>query len=129
MVVLVNRATVARYFPNHQVIGAQLRFWGMEREIVGIVEDEKIYGLTDETPPAMYVSTLQAPQTGRATLMVRTTGDPMLLAEPLRAARQPSWTRTFHSTTSTRWSRRWPTPWPASGSRRCYSPYSPASGC
>ena len=27
MVVLVNRATVARYFPDHQVIGAQVRFW------------------------------------------------------------------------------------------------------
>ncbi len=86
LVALVNRATVERYFPDHPVIGSQIRFWGMAREIVGIVEDEKMYGLTTETPPAVYASMKQAPQTGRATLMVRTTGDPLSLADPIRAA-------------------------------------------
>ncbi len=86
LVALVNRATVERYFPDHPVIGSQIRFWGMTREIVGIVEDEKMYGLTSDTPPAVYASMKQAPQPGRATLMVRTTGDPLSLADPIRAA-------------------------------------------
>jgi predicted permease len=86
LVALVNRATVERYFPDHPVIGSQIRFWGMTREIVGIVEDEKMYGLTSDTPPAVYASVKQAPQPGRATLMVRTTGDPLSLADPIRAA-------------------------------------------
>ncbi len=85
-VAMVNRAAVARYFPDHPVLGERLGFWGMGREIVGIVEDERIHGLTEATPPAVYVSMLQAPQAGRATLMVRSARDPMTLVEPIRAA-------------------------------------------
>jgi predicted permease len=86
LVALVNRATVERYFVDSPVIGAQIQFWGQPREIVGIVENERMYGLTEDTPPAVYASMLQAPQVGRATLMVRTRLDPLLLVESVRAA-------------------------------------------
>jgi hypothetical protein len=84
LVMMLNEAAVARYFEGHPVMGERIRFWGLEREIVGIVADERIHGLDSAPPPAMYVALAQAPQVSVATLMLRTDGDPLALAAPVR---------------------------------------------
>ena len=85
-VVVLNEKAVARYFPNGSPIGQRLAFWGAEREIVGIVANERMHGLGEEAPEAMYLSVTQAPQRDRITLMLHTDGDPERLIGPLRAA-------------------------------------------
>jgi ABC-type antimicrobial peptide transport system permease subunit len=58
----------------------------MPREIIGIVENEKMHGLDREAPAALYVDLLQAPQVGAVTLLVRTGGDPRPLVPAIREA-------------------------------------------
>ncbi|HEX9895353.1 MAG TPA: FtsX-like permease family protein, partial [Gemmatimonadales bacterium] len=84
-VAVLNHTTVRRYFQDQDPIGREIRFWGINRRIVGVVSDEKIHGLTEETPPAAYISMLQAPsQFG--VVLVRTGGDPAALASQVRQA-------------------------------------------
>ena len=88
MVMLLNQAAVDRFFPDGDAIGARIRFWGMQREVVGIVGNERIYGLAEPTPPAMYAATSQAPPVGGEVLLVRTVGDPLAIVP---AARESIW--------------------------------------
>ena len=84
-VVVLNEAAVERYFPDEEPIGMQIGIWGAGgREIVGVVENEKMEGLDQEAPAAMYVNLLQAPQVGAITLMVRTDQDPTPLVPAVR---------------------------------------------
>ena len=85
-VLLLNRAAVERYFPDGRAVGEEIRFWGITREVVGVVGNERMQGLGEETPPAMYVPLAQSPPVGGVTLMVRAEGDPLLLAGPVRDA-------------------------------------------
>lgn len=75
-VVLINKAGVERYFPNASPIGHEIRFWGVSRRIVGVIGDEHFRGVDAPTEPAVYAPLAQAPAQS-ATLMVRTSGDPM----------------------------------------------------
>lgn len=55
--------------------------------MVGIVDDERVHGLTEAAPPAMYVSIYQAPpRGGKMTLMARTDVPPLSVAEAIRDA-------------------------------------------
>ena len=85
-VIVVNETAARRYFPEGDAIGRRIGFWGPTlREIVGIVADEKLHGLTADTPPAMYVSMYQAPPLGgRMTLMLRSEVPPVTLVEGVR---------------------------------------------
>ena len=84
-VVLINEAAVAQYFPDREPLGQQLQMWGALRSVVGVVENERTHGLTDEAPPALYLPLAQAPSVnGDETLLVRTAGDPGALAPALR---------------------------------------------
>jgi predicted permease len=86
-VALINEAAVRRYFPDEDPIGRSISIWGpMPREIIGIVENEKMHGLDREAPAALYVDLLQAPQVGAVTLLVRTGGDPRPLVPAIREA-------------------------------------------
>ncbi len=85
-VLLLNRTAQERYFPDSPAIGQRVRFWGIEREVVGIVADERMHGLKEATPPAMYAPLAQAPPRGAVTLMVRASGDPLQLVPALREA-------------------------------------------
>lgn len=87
-VVVLNRTAAARYFPDGDALGSRIGFWGLGfREIVGVVEDERVHGLRSEAPPAFYTSLFQTPAAdGNLTLMVRTEGAPLQWAEPVRAA-------------------------------------------
>lgn len=87
-VIVLNRAAVDRYFPRGGALGSRIAFWGPTyREVVGIVANERIHGLTSEAPPAMYVSMYQAPpRGGKVTLMARADVPPLTLVEPIREA-------------------------------------------
>ena len=87
-VVLLNRTAAERYFPAGDAMGARIAFWGLGfREIVGIIEDERVHGLREAAPPAFYTSLLQTPPAGgELTLMVRTAGVPLEWARPVRDA-------------------------------------------
>lgn len=57
-----------------------------EFEVVGIAGNERVRGLEEAARPAFYLSTRQFPQTSFA-ILVRTDGDPMLLADVRAAVR------------------------------------------
>ncbi|HSR41087.1 MAG TPA: ABC transporter permease, partial [Longimicrobiales bacterium] len=85
-VMVVNRETARRLFPDEPAVGNRIAMWGgREFEIVGVVEGERIHGLTQAVPPAFYLSVLQAPpRAAPITLLVRTAGDPLQLVDPVR---------------------------------------------
>ncbi|HET6629399.1 MAG TPA: ABC transporter permease [Woeseiaceae bacterium] len=85
-VAMINEAAAVRYFPDQDPIGQRIAFWGAERRIVGVVADEKIQGVTAAAPAAVYLPVAQAPPFGSEVLLVRTGGDPGLLASAVRAA-------------------------------------------
>lgn len=87
-VMLLNREAVARFFPEGNAIGQRIAFWGpVYREVVGVVENERILGLRADAPPAMYVTMYQSPpRGGEITLMVRADVAPLSLVGPVREA-------------------------------------------
>ncbi len=84
-VVLINEASVSRFFTTQDPIGQRIDIYGTPRTIVGVVGDEKIHGLTELAPVAVYLPIAQAPWSN-GTLLVRTSGDPALIASSVRAA-------------------------------------------
>jgi putative ABC transport system permease protein len=82
-VALINDAAAGKFFPNADPIGAQIRFWGTARTIVGIVANERIHGLAEAPPIATYVPLAQAPSPG-GVLLVKASGDPLALTTAVR---------------------------------------------
>jgi putative ABC transport system permease protein len=79
-VVLINQTTAERFFPGRDPIGAQMRFWGTSRTIVGVVANERFQGLTEAAPIAAYTPLSQTPS-ATGTLLLRTpTMEPASLA-------------------------------------------------
>jgi predicted permease len=74
-VALINETTAHRFFAESEPIGREIRFWGIARRIIGIVGDERIKGLTTESPPTTYVPLEQNPSNS-GVLLVRSTADP-----------------------------------------------------
>ena len=58
---LINQAAAERFFPGREPIGAEMRFWGTSRTIVGVVANERIHGLTEAAPIAVYAPLAQTP--------------------------------------------------------------------
>jgi predicted permease len=73
-VVLINQAAAERFFPNREPIGAQMRFWGASRTIVGVVTNERIHGLTEAPPIAVYAPLSQMPS-ATGVLLLQTSMD------------------------------------------------------
>ena len=84
MVVLVNEAAAARFFPGRSPVGQQIRFWGASRLVVGVVGNERFHGIADAPPPATYAPLAQAPSSAEV-LLVRA-ADPLPMASAVRAA-------------------------------------------
>jgi predicted permease len=84
-VVLINHAASTRFFPDQDPIGQQIRLYGASRRIVGVVGSEKIHGLSEPAPIALYLPLAQAPGAS-ATLLARVSGDSASIATSLRAA-------------------------------------------
>jgi predicted permease len=90
-VVLINRRTARRFFPDEDPIGQQIRVGvnlsrdarSNNKTIVGVVGDVKYGSLDAETPPEIYLPYAQQ-IVDEFTIAVRTSGDPLALAPALR---------------------------------------------
>ena len=97
-VFIINQAMARRFWPDQDPIGKQLKILedDVTGSVVGVVGDTKQMGLRDEPTPQLYGAYSQQP-VYFATLVVRTTVEPMTLAEPVRQAiwrvdaDQPMW--------------------------------------
>jgi putative ABC transport system permease protein len=84
-VVVINEAAAQRFFAARDPIGAQMRFWGTARTIVGVVGNERFHGLTEPAPIAAYAPLSQTPS-ATGVLLLRTTLDPMSLSRSAEQA-------------------------------------------
>lgn len=85
LVALINREAADRFFKGREPLGAEIRFWGIPRRIVGVVDNERFKGVTEATAPAVYAAIAQAPS-NNGVLLVRTDERPMAVAASVRAA-------------------------------------------
>ncbi len=84
-VVLINRAAARRYFAGNDPIGQHIIFWGTDREVVGVIGDEKFEGVDRPTEPAAYAPLAQNPLQVAALLVRAEPGrDPMALVPEIR---------------------------------------------
>jgi predicted permease len=86
-VVVVNEATVRRWFPGTDGLGQRVNFGDGPREVVGVVADMRQGPPGEAVAPMAFLPYPQRP--GRtARFVVRTSGDPLALASPVRATIQ-----------------------------------------
>jgi ABC-type antimicrobial peptide transport system permease subunit len=89
---VVSRSFAERWWPGEDAVGKRIRFlWRTEaeQEIVGVVEDVRSAALDLAETGTVYLSYLQVPAAANAmSVIVRTAGDPLALAEPVRGALQ-----------------------------------------
>jgi putative ABC transport system permease protein len=83
-VAVINDAAAEKFFQNRDPIGAQIRFWGTPRTIVGVVGNERFHGLAEAPPIAVYAPLAQAPSHS-GVLLVKA-ANPATLAGAARAA-------------------------------------------
>jgi putative ABC transport system permease protein len=105
-VFLINQTMARRFWPDQDPIGKQIKTDaadGATGAVIGVVGDAKHFWLEEESQPQMYEAYSQAPGIF-ATVVVRTTVEPMSLAEPVRQVvwkvdgDQPMWkVRTLES--------------------------------
>jgi putative ABC transport system permease protein len=95
--VLINESFARRFFPNQDPVGQRLKMgssqppvgatnvWGLPEwsTIIGVISDVKSLHPRPETVPEVYQSYWQWPMQS-PTLLIRTTGDPAMLAEAIR---------------------------------------------
>jgi putative ABC transport system permease protein len=82
-VALINQAAAELYFGTADPVGQEIRWWGITRQIVGVIGNERFLGLDVEPAPAAYVPIAQGAM-GQATLVARTDGDPAVLSSTIR---------------------------------------------
>ena len=76
-VALINETAAARLFGGRSPLGERISFWGADRTIVGVVQDERMHGVAESPPIAIYAPLWQAPSAnGAGVLLVRTDGSP-----------------------------------------------------
>jgi putative ABC transport system permease protein len=92
-VIVVNEAAARRVWPDqdplghHLIVGTRLGLGGDHAggEVVGVIGDLKERGLAQQARPTLFLSHAQFP-TGFMGVAIRTTGDPLALTGPARAA-------------------------------------------
>jgi predicted permease len=92
-VALINETLATRYFGEPRPIGRTLQLPGLRSrpsavadpsfEVVGIVQDVRNQGIMDPVYPQAYLP-FTVPAVSNLALVVRTSGDPMGIAEPVR---------------------------------------------
>jgi putative ABC transport system permease protein len=87
-VAVINETMARKLFPNQDPIGQHIRTGpspsGPWTTIIGVIGDIRHGGLEEVPQPEMYINYLQGPPVGPF-IVVRTSGDPALLAETVRA--------------------------------------------
>jgi predicted permease len=82
---LISEAAARRFWPDEDPVGQVVRAnYGGRAIVVGIVGDVRQHGLGEDPPPVVYFHQRTAPRIV-TTIVVRTAGDPVNLAEPIRA--------------------------------------------
>jgi putative ABC transport system permease protein len=82
--IIINETFVRRFFPDEDPIGQRMRIIASPwLTVVGVVGDIRHSGLQTQPNPEMYLSDLQEPS-GSMAVMVRTAGDPLMLAAAVR---------------------------------------------
>ena len=86
-VAVINETIARRLFGDAEAVGGHIRTdsEGPPVEVVGVVRDSKYSSLSDERVPFLYLPLAQNYQP-MATLLVRTEGDPAVLATAVRGA-------------------------------------------
>jgi len=88
-VMIVNEAFAQRYWPGQDPIGKRVTCGrGQVREVVGVVRTARLWSLRENPRPTMYWPLAQAPGT-KPVLLVRTGGEPGMLASAVRQALVP----------------------------------------
>jgi putative ABC transport system permease protein len=99
IVFIINQTMARRFWPEQDPIGKQVKLLedgGIVGTVIGVVGDTKQFTLKDEPAPQLYACYSQQP-IYFATLVVRTSVEPMSLSEPVRQAiwrvdpDQPMW--------------------------------------
>lgn len=80
---LINERAAARLWPGEDPLGKQLIFGSGPREVVGVIEDHRAGGPSDDVFDLVYLPLAQAPSRGMAVL-VRVGGDPAALVPAVR---------------------------------------------
>lgn len=90
--IVINQAFAKKYFPNQNPLGQHIQvrvgddvFEHPVREVVGVIGDIKLKGLTAESSPQYYLPYAQAVITNPY-LVMRTEGDPIAVQSAIRAA-------------------------------------------
>jgi len=73
LVAVINETAARRFFSDRSPLGQEINWWGITRRIVGVVTDERIHGVAETVPPAVYASALQLPMA--RVLVLRVSGD------------------------------------------------------
>jgi predicted permease len=83
--VLVNRAMADRFWKDEDALGKRFKFFGDPefRQVVGVVENTKVFTLGEDPQPVAYLPLRQAYEPAM-TLIVRTDGDPQALVATVR---------------------------------------------
>ena len=85
---VVNESAAKAFWPGRSAVGRHIQIYGADRLVVGVVRDSLFYTLTDRGVPLVAVDGEQLGSDGvltSMTLLVRSSGDPSLVLEPLRA--------------------------------------------
>ena len=86
-VALINRTLAERHFPGQDPVGRQITVDETSRTVIGVVGDTKTFLISEDPAQVIYLPQLQTPTARRFTL-VRTAGDPLVLAKGVRGAFQ-----------------------------------------
>jgi putative ABC transport system permease protein len=97
-VLMINQTMADRFWPQQDPIGKQIKFLqdGSQGTVIGVVGDAKHYRIEEEQRPQLYGTYSQNPGFF-ATLVIRTTVEPLSLSEQVRQAvwkvdpDQPMW--------------------------------------
>lgn len=86
---IVTRAFAAKYWMNEEALGKRFRFIQNDKPtswitVVGVAADI-VQSNDPDAPPVVYIP-LRLSTSGEMTLLIRTVGDPMTVAAPLRSA-------------------------------------------
>src|SRR6185436_14971335 len=89
-VIVINERLAAQMWPGQDPVGKRLRQGfpeggGPWREIVGVIRDIKLQGLTEEPPNQVYIPLAEAPP-WQFTVVVRTAADPLAARATIESA-------------------------------------------
>jgi putative ABC transport system permease protein len=82
-VVIVNHTLAARLFGKEEALGRRIGFGAKPFEIIGVVDDERVGALDEESAPVAYRPYLQEPWT-RLALVARTNAEPQTVIDAVR---------------------------------------------